>query len=277
MDDVPGAATIGPAKAGKRLTLTLPPFAAARVARIKSWWRAQMQDPKQRPRTLRHLYAAAGVLTIAAGTGLYFAFRPVPQPDYATGALDDVFNYTLLTDEFNNLPVEERLKLITQLVQRLKNMNGTDSMLLAGFASGIAGSARSQIEENAARLAVDTWDKYAKDYAKVPEEAKGEYLDQTFLSFVKMMEAIGGEPRDTTDEKRLEDVRKQAQRDKAQMADGNRAPTGKELGRVFTFMDRNIGGRSTPEKRQRGMLMMRDMVRHFRGQDASTGKPPGGG
>jgi hypothetical protein len=242
----------------------------------KAWWRSRMDDPQKRPTMVRNLRIAAAVGVIGAGIGIYFAVRPVPQPDYLNGALDEVFNYTLLTDEFNKLPVEKRLELIGQLVQRLKSMDGDDSVLMAGFAAGIAGAARKQIEENASRLAIDMWDKYAKDYTKVPESEKSEYLDQTFLNFVKMMETVGGQPRDKPDEERLSEVRRQVARDRERLKDPNRQPKGEDLGRMFRFMDQNVGGHASPEQRTRGMMMMRDMMRHFRNQDVGTGKalPP---
>ncbi|MBX3382725.1 MAG: hypothetical protein KF864_04350 [Phycisphaeraceae bacterium] len=245
--------------------------------RLNGWWRGRMEDPKKKKKTLLALRVGGGTLGAALVVWAAVAFWPVRQPDYLNDPLDDVFNYTLLTDDFNKLPVEERLKLIGQLVQRLRSMDGQDSMLMASFAMGIAGAARKQIEENASRLAVDTWDKYAKDYSNVPESERGRYLDETFVNFVKMMEAVGGEVRDVPDEQRLAEVRRQAERDRERLRDNpNRAPSGRELGRFFNFMDRNVGGHASPEQRQRGMLMMRDMVRHFRGQDPATGKPPPG-
>jgi hypothetical protein len=257
---------------------TLPKFTFIRRLgdKPKAWWRSRMDDPQKRPSMVRNLRIAAAVGVIGAGIGIYFAVRPVPQPDYLNGALDEVFNYTLLTDEFNKLPVEKRLELIGQLVQRLKSMDGDDSVLMAGFAAGIAGAARKQIEENASRLAIDMWDKYAKDYTKVPESEKSEYLDQTFLSFVKMMETVGGQPRDKPDEERLSEVRRQVARDRERLKDPTRQPKGEDLGRMFRFMDQNVGGHASPEQRTRGMMMMRDMMRHFRNQDVGTGKalPP---
>lgn len=269
-----------PPAAARRLVRSLkaPAFIVTRWNRGRTWWSGQMKDPAKRRKTLRTVYAASAVAAAGLAIGAYFWLRPVPQPDYLADPLNDVFNYTLLTDEFNKLPVEERLKLIGQLVQRLKGMSGNDSLLMASFAAGIAGAARQQIEENGARLAVDTWDKYAKDYSKVGDDERDEYLDKTFVEFAKMMEAVGGQPRDVSDEQRLEEVKRQANRDReALRKDPSRGPSSRDLGRVFTFMDRNIGGHANAEQRQRGMLMMRDMVRHFRGQDVSTGKPKGGG
>ena len=243
--------------------------------RLKTWWNGRMEDPEKRKQTQRWGKVMAGVGAVGLVVGAYFALRPVPQPDYLDGPMDDVFNYTLLTDEFNNLPIDERMKLIGMLVQRLKSMSSGDSVMMAGFAAGIAGAARKQIEENASRLAIDMWDKYAKDYNGIPNDEKSNYLDKTFLDFVKAMEAVAGEPSDKSDEDRLADVRKQAQRDRDRMGQTGRAPRGQDLSRVMRFMDSNVGGNATPEQRSRGALMMRDMVRHFRNQDPSTGKPVG--
>jgi hypothetical protein len=246
-------------------------------ARAKNWWGGQMQDPAKRPRALLMLRVGIGVAVIGMGVGSYFALRPVPQPDYMTDGMDDIFNYTLLTDEFNNLPIEERMKLIGQLVKRLKSMSGGDSMLMASFAAGIAGSARKQIEENVSLLAVDMWDKYAKDYTKVPDSERTEYLEATFVEFTKTFEALLGDVNEKSDEQRLADVRKQSDRDRKRMADPNRQPRGEELSNTFRFLDSNVGGNASPEQRSRGAVMLRDMARHFRGQDVSTGKPKGGG
>jgi hypothetical protein len=261
-----------------RASRPLPGVAAARRldARVRAWWRGRMEDPSKRPGTIKALRIGAAALALAVGVGGYFALRPVPQPDYMSDPLDDVFNYTLLTDEFNRLPIEQRLELIGQLVARLRDMDGGDSMLMAGFAAGIAGAARKQIEENASKLAIDMWDKYAKDYNKVPEADRAEYLDKTFIEFVKTMETVGGNPSDKPDEERLADVRRQVQRDRERMKDPARQPRGEDLGRMFRFMDQNVGGHASPEQRTRGAMMMRDMMRHFRGQDLATGKalPP---
>jgi hypothetical protein len=208
---------------------------------------------------------------LAAGLAAYFALRPMPRPDYRTGNLRKVFTYTLLTDQFNNLPIEERLKLIGQLVQRMKSMSAGDSALLAAFAAGIAGQAREQIERNASRLAIDLWDKYAGDYAgkydSLSPADRAAYLDATFLEFMHTMEALGGETGRKNDSELLADARKQAKRDMEAMGSGKFKPPPHALGRFFTVMRNNVGEHATPTQRARGQLLMRDMVRHFRGED----------
>lgn len=245
-------------------------------ARAQARWQRATSTPALRQRTMRILWALGAVAALGAGTGLYFALRPVPEPDYATADLDTVFNYTLLTDEFNKLPVEDRLRLMGQLIQRLKGMNGSDSMLLAAFAAGIEGSARQMIERNISTLVVDVWDKWAKDYPNVPPDQRDAYLDQTFLEFAKMMEAVGGQVRDVSDEQRLAEVKRQSARDRAALKDG-KGPPPEAMAGMFGMMKNTIGGYANPMQQARGSQMMRDMIRHFRGQDLATGKPLGPG
>ena len=249
-----------------------PSLAARLRARAGAWWQRRTATPALKRRTMRALWAVAGVAAVGAGVGFYFALRPVPEPDYATTGLDDVFNYTLLTDEFNKLPVEERLRLMGQLVQRLQSMGGSDSMLLAAFAAGIEGSARQQIERNISTMMVDVWDKWAKDYPKVDPKERDTFLDKTFVDFTKMMEAVGGKPRNVSDEQRLAEVKRQSARDRQAIKNGD-GPPPEALAGMFGMMKNTVGGYANPAQQARGAQMMRDMVRHFRGQDISTGKP----
>jgi len=254
------------------------PSALESLGVVGDWWKRRTSEPGGGGRRFKRMAMAGLVVAILGGSvGAYFVLRPVSQPDYMTARLDDVFNYTLLTDEFNKLPVEERLALMGKLVQRMKSMSAGDSMLLAAFASGIGGAAREQIERNASRLAIDTWDKYAIDYADVDEEERGEYLEKTFIEFSTMMEvAIDGKPMDKTDEQRIEDMNKQVEQDRAQMRKSEQQPSGEEMGRFFAFMNTTVAGQANAQQRTRGQQMLRDMTRHFRGQDISTGAPKKG-
>jgi hypothetical protein len=228
--------------------------------------------PDRKAKLLKRVKIGGPILLIGLGVALYFILRPVPQPDYKKARLDKIFNYTLLTDEFNKLPVEKRLELIGQLVQRLQGMSAGDSAILAGFAAGIAGAARKQIEENGARLAIDMWDKYARDYGRVKPEDRGAFLDQAFLEFSKTMETVGGQPRNVSDTQRLQEVHEQAKRDLDQIHSGKFNPPEKFLGNAFGFVRDNIGDHASIAQKTRGQQMMRDMVRRMRGEDVGGGK-----
>jgi hypothetical protein len=235
-----------------------------------AWYRlAGTEDRKAR--LIKRAKIGGPILVVVLAAALWLVFRPVPQPDYKKARLNKVFNYTLLTDEFNRLPVEKRMELIGQLVQRMKNMSAGDSTLMAAFAAGIAGAARQQIEENVSRLAIDMWDKYAKDYAAVKPENRGEFLDNTFIEFMQTMSAVSGQPLDKSPSEMLADARAQAQRDKQNLRDPDRQPPSQALGRMFNFMQGNVGGHATPTQRSRGQLMMRDMIRRMRGEDVNGG------
>lgn len=249
-----------------------PLWARARAALLRRW-APVAADPARKARLVLAARILGAVLLVGAGVGAYFVWRPVPKPDYLNDDLDSVLGYTLLTDEFNRLPVEERLRLIAQLVQRFKTLDTGDSVLMASFAAGIAGSAREQLMENASRLAVDSWDKYAKEYENADPEQEEEYLDQAFVEFTRLMEGVGGQVRDVSDEERLEEGRRQAKRDMEMMRDPKRGPSNEALGRMFTVVNEDVGKHASGQQRVRGAQLMRDMTRRLRGQDIHTGKP----
>jgi len=235
---------------------------------VRNPWR----DPERHPKMAARLRVAMVVLSVGLGVGAYFTFRAVPQPDYLKDGLDDVFNYTLLTDEFNNLPLARRLELVGQLVSRLKNMDSGDSALMAAFAAGISGAARDQLMKNASKLAIDVWDSFAVQYDQVPASNREQFLDNSYIEFTKMMETLAGSPVHETDSDRLAEGRREAQRGRDMMKDG-RGPDAEGLRRMFNFMTKNVGGNATPQQRARGAALMRDMASRMRGERVSRGKP----
>lgn len=242
----------------------LPPRQA-----LAETWRWFVDHPVHRR---RNRWIGVGVLSVAllaAGLAVW-ALLPRAQPDYLDDPLDDVLDYTLLSDEFNRLPVEERLRLIRDLVTRLRSMQGGDSVLLASFAAGIAGAAREQLETNVARLSVDIADSYAmrlqERLAKVADEReRARAIEQTYLDMTKEMEAIAGVQRDVSDEERLADARQEAQRGEDRMRRMNQSPrAGERAAGLFTILRDNVATRATPTQRARIGAMLRDMSRHFR-------------
>ncbi|GMV26607.1 MAG: hypothetical protein AMXMBFR58_26380 [Phycisphaerae bacterium] len=234
-------------------------------ARVRDPIRAAWKDPLRRPKMVRNLRIAAAVLVVAAGAGVYYLVRPVPQPDYLDAGMDDILDYTLLTEEFNKLPLKERLALVGQLVSRLKNMDSGDSALMAAFAAGIAGQAREQLMANVSHLAIDVWDSYAARYDGVTAENRDQFLEEAFLDFTKTMESVAGVQRNVSDADRLNQARRDAARDTEALRTG-RGPPSEALGRMFTFMRDGVGSHATPQQRARGAVLMRDMMRHFRGE-----------
>lgn len=213
-----------------------------------------------------------GVLGVSIGlgsVGVFMAVMPVPTPDYDADALDALFDYTLLTDEFNRLSVDERLALLAQLRERLEGMDGSESVLLAAFAARIKGELREQLMKNVSRLGIDLADRYAADYDPGASiEDREAFLLASFVDLHRRMEELGGSTREKSDEQRLAEGVEQMQRDQEILDSG--AISGKQIGEVFGFMNDVVGQHASPHERARTGVFMRDMTRVLRG------KPLGG-
>jgi len=229
-------------------------------------------DVLRRPRVRRGAAIAAVLLVLGGGAGLYLWLRPVPQPDYLIDDLDDVLGYTFLTDGFNNLPLQERLALIKDLVRRIQGMGSSDSALMAAFAAGITGEARDKLRKNIERLGIDLWDDYAKRYADVPPDKREEWLDDAFVDFSKQMEEIAGQPRNKTKEERLAEARKNAQRGQEIARERDRGMNGQFASGIYGVVNKG-SEQATPGQQARMAQFGVQMTRRMRGQDLNTGKP----
>ncbi len=239
---------------------------------IESFIASQTSTPE---RAKRFKAITGGLGGLAIGGAIVWtalALMPVPKPDYETGAIDDVLGYTLLTTEFDRLPLEERIDLIGQVVKRLESMDADEGTLMAAFAAGIMGDAREQLEENAAGVMLDVWDEFAPGYQGLTDPAEREaYLEQATADMIRLFERMDGDPTDKSDEELLADARAQAERDKEAFADPMRGPSTAGVARLVTFMNREIGDRATPQQRARIGKISRDMTRYLRGEPIDGG------
>lgn len=244
---------------------------ASKVKGPRAFWPAPVRrffaNPRQR-------WITIGVAALALAITAFFYLRPRPQPDFAEAEMDDVLDYALLSEDFNQLPIDKRLELIKELVDRIKGMSGDDSAMMAMFAASVEGKMREQLERNVTLLAADTWDKYAFEYAHVPADQRAEKLDKTFLDMTKMLESVAGVDNNKSDQERLAEAREQARRDQDMFATG-KGPTGTQLARMAAGMRQTMLKNGSPQQQARGQQLMRDMTRHLRGQDVVTGKPGG--
>ena len=254
---------------------TAPPAPRARrairpslPAGLAAWLAAAWAHPASR----WMLAVSALMLTASGALGAWLALRPVPKPDYDSGRLDTLFNYTLLTDEFNRLPLDERIALIGQLVGRVRGMDGSDSALMAAFAASIAGTAREQLVANASLVMVDLTDRAAAGYD--PSAPKGDrvaYVEGAVVEMMRAMRAMGGEDADATDEEILAEARQQAQRDAQSFRSGEVGAD--QLGRFTRVLGTTMGQHSSAQQKLRMGRFGRDMARTLRGEDIDTGRP----
>jgi len=245
-----------------------PRARAWRLPALGPWFASVWAHPAARVM----LVASAVMITTSGALAAWLVFRPVPKPDYDAGRLDAVFNYTLLTDEFNRLPIEERIALIGQLVSRVKGMDGSDSVLMAAFAASIAGPARDQLVENASRVMVDLTDRAAASYDPGATKAeRAAYLEGAVVDMMRSMNTMAADNTDATDAELLEDARRQAKRDAEQFRSGN--VSANDVGQFMGFLNSTMGQHTSAQQKLRMTRFGRDMARTLRGEDVDTGKP----
>ncbi len=152
----------------------------------------------------------AAVLAVVWLTASLHARQP---PSIFDDPVDDVAAY-LAGPHFNNLPVEERMAYIKEMLQRFAGMDQSDSAMLSGFLAGLSAPARDQLRDNARVLAKDVLADAAEQYLALDDDdARAEFLDQWLVDWVRMADDITGRDRGRTDVEILERMRRNARRD----------------------------------------------------------------
>lgn len=233
-----------------------------------------IQRPPVSKRTAQVIGGAVALLGVLGGGAMaWSALRPINAPDALRDPMRDVLGFALLSDDFNKLPIEERLRLVMDLAKRLQGMSGSDSALLAAFAAGIRGEARDRLERNVRTLGVDMMTSYANKYAQVPETQREQYIEATAVEWSKMMEALTGQERDLDDAERLKEMKDQAERDAEQARQNQRPLTADRAANFFTMMQEDIASYADANQRAQTARFFRDMTRTLRGRDINTNQP----
>lgn len=216
--------------------------------------------------TSRNRLVVGACVALIAGAGFagYRYWEMHHRPDYALDPVDDLAEFTFLRGDFNSLPIKERLKLIKEFADRVRNASSGDSALLASFAAGISGKAREQIQENGARLMLDMVDSSAVDYMKVPESERGAFLEKSVIEWTRIGDQVSGRG-DRTDDEILADIKKQTQqRDEMRKKMGPERSAKMAAG-IVGFLNGNVANHANPVQSQRTLQMMSDVNKHFSG------------
>ncbi len=230
--------------------------------RLRAAVAAKWAKPKVRARVL----AGAAVLVIAGGAiGGFEYWRLHHRPNYELDPVDDLAEFTFLRGDFNNLPIKERLRLIKEFADRIRNASSGDSALLASFAAGISGKAREQIQENGARLMLDMVDASAVDYMKVPPEERGAFLEKSVIEWTRIGDQVSGRG-DRSDAEILADVKKQVKQREDMRKKMGPERSAKMAAGIVTFLNGNVANHSNPIQSQRTLQMMSDVNKHFAGK-----------
>lgn len=217
--------------------------------------------------------AVALIGVLGGGAMAWSALRPIHAPDALRDPMRDVLGFALLSDDFNKLSIDERIRLVMDLATRLQSMGGGDSALLASFAAGIRGEARDRLERNVRTLGVDMMTNYAAKYAAVPDADRAAFIDATAVEWSKMMEQLTGQTREVDDGQRLREMKDQAERDAERAQRNTRPMTADGATNFFQMMQEDIGAYADPNQRAQTARFFRDMTRQLRGRDIETNQP----
>lgn len=232
---------------------------------LNTWVNAKLADPVRRARLKRAGLAATLAIALGGGAAAVWAFMPRSAPDYALDPVDDALNYTFMTADFNNLPIEQRLELIKTLVARFKDAQSGDSVLLAQFAAGIDAEARKQIFQNASKLMLDVADREAIRYQSLRGAEREKAIEDAFVGMVHAFQVVAGEEPEDPD-KLIADAKAQNQRDAERLESMSAERKGDMGARMFNFMNNQVAGNSSPQQKARLTTLMSDMSKHFRKQ-----------
>lgn len=203
---------------------------------------------------------AATMLALCVSGYLYWERHH--KPNYALDPIDDVAEFTFLRDDFNNLSIEERLKLIREFADRIRSASSSDSAMLASFAAGISGKAREQIAANASRLMLDMVDRSAIEYSSLTGEEREKFLEKSVLEWVRIRDQVAGQGERTDKEIFAEIKKENEQREKMRERMGPEGSARMASG-IMSFLNNNVAKHSNPIQQQRTLQMMADVNKHF--------------
>lgn len=217
----------------------------------------------------REILAALAALLLASGlfgAGYWwFAVRWRPPPSIFDTPVDDVLGY-LAMDDFNELPLKERMRFLLEFADRFRGLSQSESAVMAGFLAGLGGPAREQLTQNARQLAKDILAEGAAKYLTLPPAERGKFLDAWLLEWMKTGEQLAtGSVSEKSDAARLKEIKDDAKRDVTRDRDAARIPTltDRSATRFLDFWSSDVEKTSTPKEQGQITRFMEDLRTHL--------------
>ena len=209
-------------------------------------------------------WAAALMLVVAIGGIVYWwgFVRWKPPPSIFDSPVDDAFGYLAL-DDFNKLPLEERMRFLMDLAMRFRDMDSSDSATIAAFFAGLTGPVRQQLTQNVRNLARDILAQGAAGYFGSGD--KGKYIDDWVLEWTKMGEKLAtGEERKKSDRDRLDGIRKQAQRNDKRFGEATTPSLTEDNALDFvSFWQKEVEGTASPKQQGQIAKFLEDVRKRY--------------
>lgn len=181
------------------------------------------------------LVSALGVMIACAAAIVLIVLRSAPRPpSIFDSPVDDVLSF-FAAENFSELPLQERVNFMRDMLARFGDMEQSDSAVAAAFFAGLTGPAKEQLRDNVRVLArdvlVDAADRY---FALDDPAARAKFLDDWLLSWARLAGEISGRNQDRSDQSLLEEMRRDARRDNERAI---REPIAANPTNAWLFMD----------------------------------------
>ncbi len=219
---------------------------------------------ERRSELLKALGAVIVGLGVFGAGYWWFAVRWQPPPSIFDSPVDDVLGY-LAMDDFNKLPLKDRMRFLMDFADRFRGMGQSDSALMAGFLAGLTGPTREQLTQNARLLAKDILAEGAAKYVDLPNAEKAKFLDDWLAEWLKTGERLAtGETSPEPDGERVRKFKENAKDDSTRPRDTSRMPslTDKGATRFLDFWESDVQQASSPKEQGQITRFMDDLRKH---------------
>lgn len=215
----------------------------------------------------RSVVIGGGVILLVGVSLLVVLSLPTPPPDVWDDGLDDVAGF-FFDEDFNRLPSEERLELLTGFVARFRDGGQEESALLAMFVSDVTRDMRKQVEENMMKLGVDLWSEWGHEYQAVPANRRADYINNLLVKLERMGEEMVGEESERSDSERIAGMERQADRDRNRMREnsGNKPADAEQVSGFLNLYSGQVVSRASARDRAGIIHLTRDITRLLRGE-----------
>jgi hypothetical protein len=238
------------------------------------WWRIEQLLRSDLPNWFEQrrrgvAMAAALLLLMLAGLGgwAWWSSRWKPPPSIFDTPVDGVLGY-LAIDDFNRLPLEERVRFMIDFANRFRGLAQSESAVMAAFLAGLTGNAREQLTQNARTLAKDILAEGASAYVNLPPRERAAFIDDWLVRWSKVGEEITrGEVRNRSDEDRIAEFRREAERgpERAARQGGDLQLTEVGAARFLSFWQSDVEKAASPREQAQITRFMVDVRKHLTG------------
>jgi hypothetical protein len=239
-----------------------------------SWWRVEHFFRSDLPQWLeqrRGLVAAGGggvlLALLLLGGVAWWSSRWQPPPSIFDSPVDDVLGY-LAIDDFNRLPLAERVRFMVDFANRFRGLDQSESAVMAAFMAGLTGKAREQLTQNARLLAKDILAEGAATYVNLPPRERAKFIDEWLVRWSKVGEEIAeGEVRPRSDQDRLDEFRREAERGQRRQGRRGADLSLTEVGaaRFLNFWESDVEKAATPREQAQITRFMTDVRKRLTG------------